>query len=99
MKLEAKRQLGVPIDEPVVTQVEEVVAEPEVVEPEVMTGHATTSLNVREEPVVDPGNVLGVIKTGAEVMIYENESVGDFYKVCTEKGLEGFCMKQFIQVD
>ena len=99
MNLEAKRQLGVPVDDPVEPQVEETVVEPEVVEPEVMTGHATTSLNVREEPVVDPDNILGVIKTGAEVMIYENESVGDFYKVCTEKGLEGFCMKQFIQVE
>lgn len=99
MNLEAKRQLGVPVADPV----EETVVEPEVevvAEPEVVTGRViATNLNVREEPVVDPDNVLGTIKAGAEVMIYENESVGDFYKVCTEKGLEGFCMKQFIQVD
>lgn len=96
MELEAKRQLGVPVADPVEPEVKE---EP-VVEPESVTGHVVADiLNVREEPTVDPENILGTERKGAEVIVYTNESVGDFYKVCTAKGLEGFCMKQYIQVD
>lgn len=103
MNRNAKRQLGVPVADPVEPEVKEetvVEPEPETPEPEVVTGRTTADkLNVREEPEVDPENILGTIDKGTEVMIYVNESVGDFYKVCTAKGLEGFCMKQFIQVD
>ena len=43
------------------------------------------NLRIRKEPD-DKAEVLGTIP------------VGEFYKVYTDSGLEGFCMKQFITV-
>lgn len=54
-------------------------------------------LYVRSEPSVD-AEPLGVIKKDTSVRIYEDESTSDFFSVCTESGLEGFCMKKFISV-
>lgn len=55
------------------------------------------NLRVRKEPD-DKAEVLGTISVNTEVMIDEAESIGEFYKVYTDSGLEGFCMKQFIKV-
>jgi hypothetical protein len=53
-------------------------------------------LNVREQP--DPkGTVLGEIVCGSLVLIDEAESTADWYKVCAEAGLKGFCMKKFVE--
>lgn len=41
---------------------------------------------------------LGIIKRDDILMIYEEESTDDFYSVCTETGLTGFCMKKFISI-
>lgn len=54
-------------------------------------------LNVREAPDQDAA-VLTTIKALSEVLIDEPESTDDFYKVCTETGIEGYCMKKFIAV-
>lgn len=54
-------------------------------------------LNVREEPV-DNADVLGVVKNSTKIVVEIEESTDDFYKICTETGLEGFCMKQFIDI-
>lgn len=55
------------------------------------------NLRIRKEPD-DKAEVLGTIPVHTEVMIDEAESIGEFYKVYTDSGLEGFCMKQFIMV-
>lgn len=54
-------------------------------------------LNVREAPDQDAA-VLTTIKALSEVLIDEPESTEDFYKVYTETGIEGYCMKKFIAV-
>ncbi len=54
-------------------------------------------LNVRKEPQVD-AQIVCEIDNQTEVMIDEAESTDDFYKVYTETGIEGFCMKKFIVV-
>ena len=54
-------------------------------------------LNVRKLPSRDAEIVSELIE-GSEVMIDEKESTALFYKICTEHGIEGFCMKQFIKV-
>jgi len=54
-------------------------------------------LNVREKPSVD-SNVICVIDCQTELMIYEEESTDEFYKICTASGVEGFCMKKFIDI-
>lgn len=54
-------------------------------------------LNVRKKPNAD-AEVVYVIGRSARVMIDEENSTKNFYKVCTEVGAEGYCMKQFIDV-
>ena len=54
-------------------------------------------LNIRKLPSRDAEIVSELIE-GSEVMIDEKESTALFYKICTEHGIEGFCMKNFIKV-
>lgn len=54
-------------------------------------------LNVRKKPKAD-AEVAVIIDRSAEVMIDEENSTKSFYKVCTEVGVEGYCMKQFIKI-
>lgn len=55
------------------------------------------SLNVRTGPSKD-SDVICEILSKSEVEIDESESSEDFYKICTASGVEGFCMKKFIEV-
>lgn len=55
-------------------------------------------LNVRKFPDTS-ATLVGVIDEGAEVMIDKDASTLMFYKVCTEYGVEGYCMKKFITVE
>lgn len=54
-------------------------------------------LNVRETPDIE-SEVLTVIHKNSEVMIDPSMSTDEFYSVCTETGIEGFCMRDFIEV-
>ena len=54
-------------------------------------------LNVRKKPNAD-AEVVCVIGRSTEVMVDEENSTRTFYKVCTEAGVEGYCMKQFIEI-
>lgn len=54
-------------------------------------------LNIREEPSLD-ANIVCEITSTTELMIDENESTEEFYKVFTMSGLEGFCMKKFVTI-
>ena len=55
------------------------------------------NLNVRTGPSKD-FDVICEIPSDSEVEIDESESFEDFYKICTASGVEGFCMKKFIEV-
>ena len=83
-------------DELIVESVVEPVAEP-VVEPVHGFVVDCEQLYVRSEPSID-SEPLGIIKKSTNLLIYENESTDDFYKICTETGLEGFCMNKFIAI-
>ena len=83
----------------VIPEVESIVPEP-VVEPENRKFGKVSNckkLNIRKLPSRDAEIVSELIE-GSEVMIDEKESTALFYKICTEHGIEGFCMKQFINV-
>lgn len=54
-------------------------------------------LNVRETPTKD-AKILTKVKQGNEIMIDFSASTDDFYSICTQTGVEGYCMKQFIEV-
>lgn len=55
-------------------------------------------LNVRKEPKL-PSDIVCIVNNGAKVSIDLDESTDEFYKVCTETGFEGFCMKKFVSAN
>ena len=57
-------------------------------------------LNLRRSPLKDSdgANIITELLTGVAVVIDEDESTSNFYKVITEDGLEGYCMRQFIEI-
>ena len=55
-------------------------------------------LNVRAEASKE-SKVLCEIPLGAEVQVDIFESTDEFYKVCTEAGVEGYCVKDYINVE
>lgn len=90
-------------DKKIVEQIEEVVVEPEekteeAVEAEpVVKGKVTDciKLNVRKGALIT-SDIREVIEEGAIVEINEKRSTDDWYSVCTESGIKGFCMKEYI---
>lgn len=90
-------QIVIPEVEPIVT--EPVIPEP-VVEPENRKFGKVSNckkLNIRKLPSHD-AEIISELIEGSEVMIDEKESTALFYKICTEHGIEGYCMKDFIKV-
>lgn len=55
----------------------------------------TDRLNVRVNPSIDADVVCRINKDDV-VLIDEKLSTDDWYSICTENGMEGFCMKEFI---
>ena len=55
-------------------------------------------LRVRNNPELD-SDVICEIEAGSIVEIDEVNSTEEFYKVCTETGIDGYCMKKFIKVE
>ena len=57
-------------------------------------------LNLRRSPLKDSdgANIITELLPGVAVVIEEDESTSNFYKVITEDGLEGYCMRRFIEV-
>lgn len=54
------------------------------------------TMNIRSEPNL-VSEVLCVLQNGSEVMIEEDMPLTNYYKVCTASGIEGYCMKTFIE--
>ena len=54
-------------------------------------------LYVRSEPSIN-GSVITEIPALTKVQVEVENSTDDFYKVITEFGTEGFCMKRFIAI-
>ena len=56
-----------------------------------------SALNVREKPSLD-ARIICLIGADSELEIIDS-SIDGWFKVCTETGAEGFCMKDFITVE
>ena len=54
-------------------------------------------LNVRFRPN-SKSDIVCTIDYNTEVMIDESESTNEYYKVYTSSGVEGFCMKKYIDI-
>lgn len=86
-------------DELEVTTTPDVVPEEEEQEPEMLSGVVVdcTKLNVRRAPNAT-APIICKITCGTGVIVVEDESTDEFYKIYTETGVEGFCMKQYIKI-
>lgn len=74
--------------------------EPKVEEPKIITGTVVDCPRLRVRAAANTNaEVLCEIMVGSKVLITEKESTNEFYKVCTEAGVEGYCMKQFIGIE
>lgn len=85
---------NIPADDPI-TKAAEVVPEPEEAPTVIGTVVDCVRLRVRESASSN-AEVICEIPKDSDVLIDENKSTDEFYKVCTESGAEGFCMKKFI---
>lgn len=95
-KMSQKNKEAVESIEPIVPQPAEV---EETTEPVMLKGVVSgcDKLYVRAEASTD-SEPLGIINCDTELVVCEFESTEDFYSVCTETGLTGFCMKKFISI-
>lgn len=89
--------------EPVVETAVEPVAIYEPVEENVsetpMIGIVTNCLrlNVRKTPS-PTAEVLCTVDAKHDLVIDMDESTDDYYKICTEAGIEGYCVKYFVTI-
>ena len=105
------RNMTKPVDEAVPADVKEDISEaieevaadePTPVEealPETLIGKVSgcKQLNIRREANIDSDKVT-VVPDGAVLVIEPDESTDEWFKVYTEAGVEGFCMKKFVTV-
>jgi len=70
---------------------------PEAEEPVIGVVVNCTKLNVRQEPITT-ATVICTLVALDEVMIDEEASTDEFYKICTVSGIEGYCMKKYIVI-
>ena len=54
-------------------------------------------LNVRKEPNFD-ADILCTIDVSTNLIIDEEESTDEFYKICTSAGIEVYCVKTYITI-
>lgn len=88
------------VEEAVVEPVDQPVEEAPEKETKVGIVANCEKLNLRRSPLKDSdgANIITELIPGVAVAIDEDESTPNFYKVTTEAGLEGYCMRQFIEV-
>ena len=106
-ELEVEDTVEEKVDEPIEGQIVIPEVEPELVsdpEPSVEQENRKfgkvnncKKLNIRKLPSRD-AEIVSELVEGSKVMIDEKESTELFYKICTEHGIEGYCMKNFIKV-
>lgn len=80
--------------EPTVT---EEFVEPTLTEPITGAVSGCKLLKIRTNPDQSAAPIC-TIKESSKVLIDEKESTEEFYKVCSETGVEGYCMKKYITV-
>lgn len=67
--------------------------------PEPMEGYVSgcRKLNIRKEPSLS-SEVICEVFEGATLMIDQSESTDAWFRVYTEAGVEGYCMKSFVTI-
>ena len=69
----------------------------EVVKPETVEGVVVkcAKLNVRAKPEAG-ADVVCVLDAASEIEININKSTDDWFSICTATGVEGYCMRKFV---
>ena len=75
----------------------DVEVEPEIVETVEGSVVDCVRLNVRSAPDKS-AEVLCVVNSGTLLMVDTILVTRDWYKVCTEAGIEGYCMKKYVDI-
>ena len=100
-KLEVKpapvKMVVEPVETAAVAKVESVETNPA---PAIVKGIVTgcSRLNVRAYPSLD-ADVVCVLDVMSELEINDDKSTYDWLCICTATGIEGYCMKKFIETD
>ena len=89
---EAKTIAVDPVVEPMIETVETVALTESVMG--IVIGCA--KLNIRSEPSAY-ADVLGVLDAASEIEIDVTNSTNEWVKICTASGLEGYCMRKYIE--
>lgn len=81
-------------------EVTETQEQPEIIQNELLTGkiNGCEKLYVRKEASKD-SEPAGIITSETVLTIDEENSTEDFYKVTTNEGLEGYCVKKFVKIN
>lgn len=82
---------------PAIVTVDQTEVEPAPVKPIDGFVSGCKKLNVRIEPSTT-GDIVCAVDEGTTLMIDESESTNEWYRVYTEAGAEGYCMKQFVTI-
>lgn len=87
------------IEEVIPTSESDDIIEPETQESDLAIGILTNCLrlNIRENPNIS-APIITEANTHSELMIDLVASNEEWYSVCTEAGIEGFCMKKFVAI-
>lgn len=66
--------------------------------PETVTGIVANcaKLNIRSEPDIT-SDIVCVLSVTSEIEINVNESNNEWFKICTATGVEGYCMRKFVE--
>jgi len=82
---------------PAIVVVDQTEVEPAPVKPIDGIVSGCKRLNIRKEPsrVAD---VICEVSEGTTLMVVQSESTDDWFKVYTEAGVEGYCMKNFVTI-
>ena len=91
-----RREAGI-VEEEAAEPVDQTVEEAPKKESKVGVVAHCLKVNLRSEAITG-NNIITVLPAGTALVIDEDETTDKFYKVTTETGLEGYCMKQFIEV-
>lgn len=87
------------VDTEEVIETVEVEAAPAPVEPKTGVVANCERLKVREKPsTINDLNVICKIEEGTKLLVSEEETYAEWYKVTLENGVEGYCMKKFINL-
>lgn len=55
------------------------------------------NLNIRKGPSLNHA-IVCMIPAGTVLVVLNDESTDDFYRVCTEAGVKGYCMKKYVAI-